>query len=74
MDNNKIPIEKYRELDSFSKWRKKLEENGIYLDDELGTNLIVTLAKHINKNKTKKYEPVRLRLSKFIKRYFRKWY
>lgn len=50
MSNDKIPIEKYQELDSFSKWRKKLEENGIYLDDELGSNFIVTLARHIHKN------------------------
>jgi hypothetical protein len=51
MNNNKTHIEKNQEFDTFSKWRKKLEENGIYLDDELGSNFISSLAKHIVKTK-----------------------
>jgi hypothetical protein len=53
--NDKIPIEEYRELDSFSKWHKKLEENGIYLDDELSTNFIITLSRHMHKKQIMKF-------------------
>ena len=45
------PKKKYRELDSFSKYYKLLEDNGIFIDDEFGSKFIVKLARALNQNK-----------------------
>ncbi len=46
------PKKKYRELDSRSKFYKSLENKGIYIDDELGSQSIVKLIRafHLNKD------------------------
>ena len=50
----KIPKKKYRELDNLSKFYKSLENKGIYIDDELGSRFIVSLARELNQNKDEK--------------------
>ena len=45
------PKKKYRELDSLSKFYKSLENEGIYIDDELGSQSIVKLVRELNQNK-----------------------
>jgi len=48
---SKIPKKKYRELDSLSKFYKSLEDKGIYIDDELGSQSIVKLVRILNQTK-----------------------
>ena len=51
---SKIHKKKYRELDSLSKFYKSLEDKGIYIDDELGSQSIVKLVRILNQNKDEK--------------------